>query len=65
VGRRAQLVGSGAVAAGCVAVLAEVSNGSLDAVDGVVLTAALVVFARALIRFASESASREQDRDDG
>jgi hypothetical protein len=50
------------VAAGSVVVLAEVRNGSLDAVDGVVLTAALVIFARALIRIASESGGDQAGR---
>jgi hypothetical protein len=62
VGRWAQLVGSAAVVAGCVAVLAQVRTGSLDAADGVVLIAALIVFARALIRLASESPDRRQGR---
>jgi hypothetical protein len=50
------------VVAGCVAVLAQVRTGSLDAADGVVLIAALIVFARALIRLASESPDRRQGR---
>jgi hypothetical protein len=58
-----KLVGSGAVAAGCVVVLAVVRSGPLDMADGVLLIAVLVIFARSLIRIASESPVRGQDRD--
>jgi hypothetical protein len=55
VGKWRQLVGSTVVAAVAVVVLADARSGSLDSVDAVVLIVALVVFARALIRLASES----------
>jgi hypothetical protein len=63
-GRLGQLVGSAAVAVGAVLVLAEVRNGFLDVADGALLIAALAIFARTLIRIASEPPGPEQDRDD-
>jgi hypothetical protein len=47
---------SGSVAAGSVLVLLEVSDGTLDALVGVVLVVALAVLARGAIRFASDPA---------
>lgn len=59
------LVGSAAVAAICIVLLAGVRNGDLDAADGVILTGALLIFARTLIRLASESPARRQRRNGG
>jgi hypothetical protein len=59
------LLGSAAVAAACIALLAGVRNGDLDAVAGVVLTGALLIFARTLIRLASEAPARRQQRNGG
>jgi hypothetical protein len=50
-----QLLGSSVVAAAAGLILADARAGSLDTVDAIVLIVALMVFARALIRLASES----------
>ena len=47
------LLGSIAVATGSVVVIATVRDGAVDAADGAVLVAALVVLARTAIRLAS------------
>jgi hypothetical protein len=50
-----KLIGSVAVAAGSVVVIATVRDGTVDAADGAVLVTALLVLARTAIRLASDA----------
>ena len=57
------MIGSLAVTAGSVGVIATVRNGDVDVADGAVLVTALAVLARTAIRLASDVSPIQRDND--
>ena len=60
---RWRLIGSIAVTAASVGVIATVRNGDVDVADGVVLVGGLAVLARTAIRLASDVSPVQREKD--